>query len=609
MRKKTKPANTNHHSKWLLIWWIVFGCSVIILALGAFWPGAIVDRDMNYGLWLHAFDGVIRAGDLMPSWIKSLNFEYGLPLFVFYPPLFYYLAEIPRLLGLTITSSLAVAMTVSVAISFISMYWLGRDWWGKWGGLIAAALYATVPYHFVLIYYRGGLAENLAYALYPLAVLMLWRVFARRNWWDGIGLGIAFAVIFVSDVPAALLISCLALVSAVIWAIIYRRLPILHLLTAVGVGLLVSSFYWLPVVLNLSLVNVSYYVKDQLGSDMLIDVAHNFAQFRGLAPWVITTVSGTSIANFNIGTIQWVAIVGAVIFFLVSRKSRLWQSDRPIVLTLFGLFIIALVMVLPISHLLWEKLIFVKYIQYPLRWMGVMALATAGLGGYVIARYRPQSLIIFAVCIAIVAPAVVVYIDLSKHIEIRTDAAYSTYGFLKASTNWSTDLPGTITYPPIVSEPGYLPRTANQKAVLMDYADNIMPIIKKLPDTGAANYTVPPECRIITTGRVEQAKETATYLTFRHIASQPTEVIYRQLAFPGWQITIDEIKTQWTTDPETGWIKFSIPAGNHQINIAYTAPPGAVPGKWVSLVSAIGICLAACWIRYKKHLSQKVARA
>lgn len=157
----------------------------------------------------------------------------------------------------------------------------------------------------------------------------------------------------------------------------------------------------------------------------------------------------------------------------------------------------------------------------------------------------------------------------------------------------------------IVSEPGYLPRTADQRAVLLDYADNVMPIIKKLPNTGAANYTVPPEHRIITAGQIEQATETAIYLTFRHFADQPTEVIYRQVAFPGWQIIIDREKIQWTTDTKTGWIKFLIPAGNHKISIAYTAPPGAMPGRWVTFITIVGLCLAAFWTRYKKHPAEK----
>ena len=42
---------------------------------------------------LYLLDQAIRQGDLYPRWVGGLGFNFGYPLFNFYPPLIYYVAE------------------------------------------------------------------------------------------------------------------------------------------------------------------------------------------------------------------------------------------------------------------------------------------------------------------------------------------------------------------------------------------------------------------------------------------------------------------------------------------------------------------------------------
>ncbi len=81
----------------------------------------------------------------------------------------YYLAEVFRWLG----ASGAVAVKWVYGLCFILaalvMYGWIKGWLGARAALIAAVVYTYVPYHLVVVYVRGSLAEALFFALLPLA--------------------------------------------------------------------------------------------------------------------------------------------------------------------------------------------------------------------------------------------------------------------------------------------------------------------------------------------------------------------------------------------------------------------------------------------------------
>src|SRR5437588_11810774 len=60
----------------------------------------------EYSVRLAEFERVFRDGDLFPRWAPDVDFGYGSPIFVFLPPLVYYLALIPRLLGANLINAL-----------------------------------------------------------------------------------------------------------------------------------------------------------------------------------------------------------------------------------------------------------------------------------------------------------------------------------------------------------------------------------------------------------------------------------------------------------------------------------------------------------------------
>ena len=59
-----------------------------------------------HSLWILHFSQQLSKGIVYPSWLSGVNYGYGSPTFVFYPPLTYYLGSLIKLISLTVKQSI-----------------------------------------------------------------------------------------------------------------------------------------------------------------------------------------------------------------------------------------------------------------------------------------------------------------------------------------------------------------------------------------------------------------------------------------------------------------------------------------------------------------------
>ena len=90
-------------------------------------------------------------------WSLDLGYGYGYPLFNYYPPLPYLIGQPFRWLGF---QYIDIVKIVGILGFFLPprplfMYLLSKEFWGRLGGLVAAAFYTYAPYHSVDFYVRG----------------------------------------------------------------------------------------------------------------------------------------------------------------------------------------------------------------------------------------------------------------------------------------------------------------------------------------------------------------------------------------------------------------------------------------------------------------------
>ena len=86
----------------------------ILVSLPLLKPGLHLIHDDQHIARLYLFDQALKAGQFPVRWVNGLGFNFGYPLFVFYPPLAYIVGEIYHLIGFGFTDSVKLVFFSSI---------------------------------------------------------------------------------------------------------------------------------------------------------------------------------------------------------------------------------------------------------------------------------------------------------------------------------------------------------------------------------------------------------------------------------------------------------------------------------------------------------------
>src|SRR6185436_7290508 len=115
---------------------------------GSRWMAVPYTHDMRQHLSvLRQVDAAIRAGDPYPRWQPEFNQGFGLPWLNYYPPAFYWLAEVFNVATGDPLDAMLVVCVLMMAASGLATYALAREFFSRNASLAAAAFYMLAPYH------------------------------------------------------------------------------------------------------------------------------------------------------------------------------------------------------------------------------------------------------------------------------------------------------------------------------------------------------------------------------------------------------------------------------------------------------------------------------
>ena len=306
---------------------------------------------------LQQMDKSLKAGQFPVRWVPDLGFGYGYPLFNFYPPLVYYLGEIIHVFGPGFIDSIKIVWFLALFGSALSMYFLAKEFFGKWGGITASMFYLYAPYHAIDAYVRGALAELFSFVWLPLILL-----FSYKN--KPILTGVFLALLMVTHN----LIFLPFVGIYIIWSLTFKRNPVLPVIIAFGL----TAFFWLP-----ALAEKQFTLVDQLLIKNLASYKIHFLCPGQLwySPWGFGgSVAGcTDGLSFALGKIYFLVIIAGLVVSLF-KKSRIGLIS-------FVLFAFSIFMTLPYSQFIWDKIPQLWYLQFPWRFLEFAALFSALLAG------------------------------------------------------------------------------------------------------------------------------------------------------------------------------------------------------------------------------------
>jgi hypothetical protein len=335
---------------------------------------------------LYLLDQGIRQGHLYPRWVDLLGFGYGYPLFNFYPPLVYYLAELFHLIGFSYIWSIKLVFISGFILGAFGIYSLAKRYVGEINAYLATVVYNFFTYHAVLIYVRGALAEFFSYSLLPFVFLSIDNLARKTNLKNVLFFTTTWALLLLAHpliaAPSLIFIG-LYFIYFIVTHIKDKLKFFLHFAGSFILGLFLSAFYWLP-----SMVERRHTLVDEILTRELASFKIHFvypSQF-----WYSQWGYGGSLAgpfdgiSFQLGKINIFLILTTMalaVFYFFKKK---FKTDNLFKDACFftALSLLSLFMTTSYSLPIWENLKSLWYLQFPWRFLTIAGLFIAIVAGY-----------------------------------------------------------------------------------------------------------------------------------------------------------------------------------------------------------------------------------
>jgi len=333
-----------------------------------------------------------QDGVFYPRWAPDLFLGYGYPIFNFYAPLLYYLAEVLHVVGLSFEGAIKAIQIGAFLLYGLGMYVFAREIVGRKPALLAAAAYAYVPYRFKEAFVQGDYPQFLALALLPLVFWAFYQIIVTsKPVYIVVGACLYGALILSHNITAMLTSPFLGLY--IVWMILslaplsprggernshrnqvfWKNLvsEVLPTLVALVLALGLTAFFWLP----------ALYEKRWVQLDLLTKGFFDFRQYflslgELLSPSLpLDTAASNPYMPFNLGTAQVFLSLVAVLVLL--PRFGLRREEKSHLLFSFTSLILCVFMMLPASTLVWEHVPFLAFTEFPWRLVGLVGLFTA----------------------------------------------------------------------------------------------------------------------------------------------------------------------------------------------------------------------------------------
>jgi hypothetical protein len=531
--------------------WIALAIVLVPMAVGGFPIGTD---------WLHElvrvseYRSALADGQLPPAWAPNLYAGYGSPIFLFYSPLFLFVASGLTAVSGSVLLGSSIALMVFGVIAVVAMGRLAAAALGAERTVAARVsiyLFVLNPYLIGDLLLRNANAEFAALCLAPLplaGVLIAEKRPARAIWIVGAGL----ALVVLTHSLTALAVQTMVMIGAVLLHGARRPRALGSVLVGVVWGMALSAFLWVPAMA----------LRPLIRPDELLTGKFDFhSQF----------VSPLSIYGY--AELYGAGLIPGCV--LLAAAAAAWRSPdasiRRLLMLCLGGSVALILMMTRLSTPLWETIPLMHFFQFPWRMQGSLAVLTALIGGLAFAEFCrrwpervvwPAELALFALCVLNALPHLLEYRGVSQSDRAGLERSLAPEA-IRAAVMTAT----------VGDE--YLPRSA-RKPTAADV---------RAPADPIASYNRPTT--------VDVLRNTGTTSDVRLTATEPTRVKLRRWHFPGWRPELDA-RPAPARKTRTGAMAIEVPPGTHELSLTYLAPPVRRIATWVSLLALLGPL--ACWI-------------
>ena len=449
-----------------------------------------------------------------------------------------------------------------MALAGFSFYFLCREFFDSRAALFGAVVYVLNPYHLLEVHARCSMAELLVSASLPLLMLAIYRL---RNQGRG-KIGVAalfFAIVVLSNIPLAVVTAYGALVFMVALTVVRKSGigPLARLAGAGALGAGLAGFLLLPAWYEKRWVLASVHAV-VLPETQLV----RFGVPHGHWPWALAGVEA-------------LLIVLGGLACLVCRKMK----PRPDAFSGFtALYLASVVMVLPISAVIWRLAPALVYVQFPFRWLGMMGLAMSFFVAACVQHSAKGRIFAGAVLAVSLATLAGFSVLINTRADVLLPSLQRQFVDGKGYLGWPFVLPREVK----IDQFGIPLNLAPSEPV----AAEVTPEGGTPPREGSPFTPWQPSSRLAVTRWTAESREIVVD------ALQPVWLRVRLFRYPGWSVYVDGKPSEIVATDARGAVLVQVPAGRSRVTLLYRRTADQFWGIMLSLFSA----LALLWIAYSR---------
>jgi len=526
---------------------IIGVCIVFLFAIFAcaplFGKGYIPTHDGEYHIIRFIeFFRMISQGYWFPRWAPTLNSGYGIPIFLFHYPFPNYIGALIQKIGFHAVD----AFKLSLACGYITAGLFSFLWLKKLFGVKAATtgtiVSMYVPYWFVDIYVRGSVGEVWAIA----------GIFAALYFSE------ASSTILLSFVIAGLILShnilAMIFIPFLLGYIILRNY---RMLTGILYGILLSSYFWIPAILERKYV---------VGLNTVSFQEHFTRIYELIIPSWGTELSGQMFVgnkmSFQIGIITILVLIASLVCAIRDKD----KPKKKLYVYFFLTFLGSVLLTVSWSQAVWHYLKVLQFVQYPWRFLSFLIPLIGFMAAYASGCIRMR---IFSIVLILVAVAF-------------------SYSYAR----------------PVI----YAPRDSAYYLARRNFTDGTSSMGNSFSTIWTGWKTKRPDYVInIRNGQIKNNFSKNLFLNKEFIifSELGAHVYMPILYFPGWNVYMDnnQIPIQFELD---GTIQFSVPSGDHRIRVFFSETTQRRYADMLSvltLVWLVGWGILGVYADRNKHLS------
>lgn len=495
----------------------------------------------RFGAYFKAF----KDGQFPPRWAGDLNYSYGSPLFIFFYPLPGYIGSLFHAFGFNLQDSFKLVMGLSFIAAPVMFYLWARKLAQEHIAFLSAFVYGLAPYHFLDLYVRGDIGEVVSFVFIPGVFLAIENNKKKLHIASFIMGSVFYAFLILSHNIMSLIFSFIFTVYIIVSNYSQGKKIIFNILM-LFTGLLLSSYFWLPALLESKYINSQLFVGDFFSSHFprITQLLHpswgfgsNVRDDGGLSPQIGIT---------------------HVFIVLVSIIVLLKNKNKKIPLFWLAIFLIAFGMSIEFSLFLWKNVPLLSQFQFPWRFTALSSFASASLAIFVFQKTNNKFIYISVLSTLIISS--VFYSKVHKSIN-RPDFYYlsfpaTTYYHGESSTVWTA---------------------------------------------GDASLYPKSQLQIIDgKGKIVSSKKSSIEHRITVNSNSDITILDNTLYFPGWRVYIDkkEVIPEFQDLMHKGLITFKVPSGNHNVLVQFQDTKVRFLSNMVSLSSIIFV--AVCFLFNKR---------